>query len=116
MGLHDTTERSFNAISALCVAVEKARFNAHLKRLQGHRRQPIARSGKFVRRAFSRRVLYILCLLQISSNFALARSLSANQGREIAQNRNIDPRDSVVKDLTATVETSVTSQKMARRL
>ena len=37
--------------------------------------------------------------LQISSNFALARSLSANQGREIAQNRNIDPRDSVVKDL-----------------
>ena len=34
-------------------------------------------------------------------NFALARSLSANQGREIAQNRNIDPRDSVVKDLTA---------------
>ena len=42
-----------------------------------------------------------LCLLQISSNFALARSLSANQGREIAQNRNIDPRDSVVKDLTA---------------
>ena len=43
-----------------------------------------------------------LCLLQISSNFALARSLSANQGREIAQNRNIDPRDSVVKDLTAT--------------
>ena len=29
------------------------------------------------------------------------RSLSANQGREIAQNRNIDPRDSVVKDLTA---------------
>ena len=41
-------------------------------------------------------------ILQISSNFALARSLSANQGREIAQNRNIDPRDSVVKDLTAT--------------
>ena len=40
-------------------------------------------------------------ILQISSNFALARSLSANQGREIAQNRNIDPRDSVVKDLTA---------------
>ena len=32
------------------------RFNAHL-RLQGHRRQPIARSGKFVRHAFSRRVL-----------------------------------------------------------
>ena len=41
-------------------------------------------------------------LLQISSNFALARSLSANQGREIADNRNIYPRDSVVKDLTAT--------------
>ena len=40
-------------------------------------------------------------ILQISSNFALARSLSANQGREIAQNRNIDPRDIVVKDLTA---------------
>ena len=47
--------------------------------------------------------LYGGLLLQISSNFAiaLARSLSANQGREIAQNRNIDPRDSVVKDLTA---------------
>ena len=41
-------------------------------------------------------------VLQISSNFALARCLSANQGREMAQNRNIDPRDSVVKDLTAT--------------
>ena len=40
-------------------------------------------------------------ILQISSNFALVRSLSANQIREIAQNRNIDPRDSVVKDLTA---------------
>ena len=36
-----------------------------------------------------------LCLLQISSNFALARSLSANQSPEIAQNRNIDPRDIV---------------------
>ena len=35
----------------------KARFNAHLNRLQGHRRQPIARSGNFVRHAFSRRVL-----------------------------------------------------------
>ena len=33
------------------------RFDAHLNRLQGHRRQPIARSGKFVRRAYSRRPL-----------------------------------------------------------
>ena len=48
-------------------------------------------------RACTRRAI----ILQISSNFALAQSLSANQGREIAQNRNIDPRDSVVKDLTA---------------
>ena len=30
---------------------------AHLNRLQGHRRQPIARSGKFVRRAYSLRAL-----------------------------------------------------------
>ena len=30
---------------------------AHLNRLQGHRRLPIARSGKFVRRAYSRRAL-----------------------------------------------------------
>ena len=34
-----------------------ARFDAHLNRLQGHRRQPIARSGKFGRRAYSRRAL-----------------------------------------------------------
>ena len=32
-------------------------FDAHLNRLQGHRRQPIARSGKFVRRAYSLRAL-----------------------------------------------------------
>ena len=37
--LYGTTERSFNA-------VDKRRFDAHLNRLQGHRRQPIARSGK----------------------------------------------------------------------
>ena len=35
----------------------QARFDAHLNCLQGHRRQPIARSGKFVRRAYSRRTL-----------------------------------------------------------
>ena len=35
----------------------QARFDAQLNRLQGHRRQPIARSGKFVRRAYSRRAL-----------------------------------------------------------
>ena len=43
---YDTTERSFNAVSAL--------FDAHLNNLQGHR-QPIARSDKFVRCAYSRR-------------------------------------------------------------
>ena len=35
----------------------QARFDAHLNRLQGHRRQPIARSSKFGRRAYSRRAL-----------------------------------------------------------
>ena len=39
----------------------QARFDAHLNRLQGHRRQPIARSGKFVRRASSRRALDCAC-------------------------------------------------------
>ena len=42
---YGTTERSFNV-------VEMARFDAHVNRLQGHRRQSIARSGKFVRRAY----------------------------------------------------------------
>ena len=37
------------------------RLDAHLNRLQGHRRQPIARSGKFVRRAYSRRALDCAC-------------------------------------------------------
>ena len=49
--LYGTTERS----SVQCRW--QARFDAHLNRLQGHRRQPIARSGKFVRRAYSRRAL-----------------------------------------------------------
>ena len=35
----------------------QARFDTHLNRLQGHRRQAIAKSGKFVRRAYSRRAL-----------------------------------------------------------
>ena len=35
----------------------QARFDAHLNRLQGSRRQPRARSGKVVRRAYSRRAL-----------------------------------------------------------
>ena len=35
----------------------QAGFDAHLNRLQGHRRQPIARSGKFVRSVYSRRAL-----------------------------------------------------------
>ena len=35
----------------------QVRFDAHLNRLQGHRRQPIARSDKFVQRAYSRRAL-----------------------------------------------------------
>ena len=35
----------------------QASFDAHLNRLQDHRRQPIARSGKFVRRAYLRRAL-----------------------------------------------------------
>ena len=48
---YGTTERS----SVQCRW--QARFDAHLNRLQGHRRQPIARSGKFVRRAYSRRAL-----------------------------------------------------------
>ena len=38
------------------------RTDAHLNRLQGHRWQPIARSGKFVRRAYnySRRALELM--------------------------------------------------------
>ena len=52
--LYGTTERS----SVQCRW--QARFDAHLNRLQGHRRQPIARSGKFVRRAYSRRALLLL--------------------------------------------------------
>ena len=35
----------------------QARFDARLNRLQGHWRRPIARSGKFVRRAYSWRAL-----------------------------------------------------------
>ena len=38
-----------------------------LNRLQGHRRQPIARSGKFVRRAYSRRALD--CAYAFSTGF-----------------------------------------------
>ena len=66
-GDHGTTERSFNAVSALCVIVERqVRFDAHANRLQD-RRQPMAKSGKFVR-AYSRTALdcerkTILCFL-----------------------------------------------------
>ena len=45
-------ERSFNAVDR-----RGSKFDAHLNRLQSHRRQPIARSGKFVGRAYSRREL-----------------------------------------------------------
>ena len=35
----------------------QTRFDAHLNRPQGHRRQPIARSGNFLPRAYSRKAL-----------------------------------------------------------
>ena len=41
----------------------QAKFDAHLNRLQGHRRQPIVRCGKFVRHASSRRALDCACFL-----------------------------------------------------
>ena len=46
--LYGTTERSFNAVG---------KRGSTLNRLQGNRRQPIARSGKFVRRIYLRRAL-----------------------------------------------------------
>ena len=78
----------------------QARFDAHLSRLQGHRRQPIARSGKFVRRACSRRALecaycrfhLTLPLREASPQTRAARSLKMETLM----------RDCVVKDLTAT--------------
>ena len=61
---YGTTERSFNAVQRLTGEVRRSAP----ERLQGHRRQPIARSGKFVRRAYSRRALdcektTVLCFL-----------------------------------------------------
>ena len=43
-----TTERSFNAVSALCVAVERRGSTLTSTICKGYRRQPIAKSGKFV--------------------------------------------------------------------
>ena len=50
---YSTTERSFNVVSALCVAVERQGSMLTMNCLQGHRRQPIAKSGKFVRGLFA---------------------------------------------------------------
>ena len=58
----------------------QARFDAHLNRLQGHRRQPIARSGKFGRRAYWRERWIVLMLSPIVRDVQRQRCLKRGSG------------------------------------
>ena len=53
----ETTARLSNLSMSLTGEVRRSPEPSAIASLQGHRRQPIARSGKFVRRAYSRRAL-----------------------------------------------------------
>ena len=99
---YGTTERSFNAVSALCVAVDD-----HANRLQ-ERRQPIRKSDKFVR-AYSRTALdckqkTILCFLpSLSTSGPLFERGLGGRGRYLTWQPAVKHKTQLPKPQTATV-------------
>ena len=103
---YGATERSFNAVSAMCVA----RFDAHANRLQD-RRQPIAKSGNFVR-ASSRTALNckkktILSFLpSLSTPIGLCLRGGRGRGRDLTWQPAVKHESPAAKATTATVATT----------
>ena len=87
---YGTTVRSFNAVSALCVAVERRGSTLTwtvCKAIGGG--APGAKSGKFVRRAYSRTALdcektAVLCLLPSWSTLLFDRGLGKRERFDVA--------------------------------